>query len=293
MSIVLQLLINGLIAGSIYALVASGFSLVYNIQKFFHIAHGAIFVVSAFLAYTFNIILGLPLWSSIILTIIAAAFIGILVDFLVYKPLRKNKNPELALFLVSFGVFIFIQSLVLLFFGAEVRSFGLPVEKGMDFFGAIITPLQVVIIVVSLVSLVLLYVFLKKTKLGKALRAMADDKETASTLGINVEKLTILTFGLSSSLAAVAGILVGLEQHLEQAMGFMAILKGITAAIIGGIGNVPASIIGGYFLGIVENYGIWFLPSGYKDAIAFVILILFLLFRPRGLFGTKKRKDVG
>ena len=134
--------------------------------------------------------------------------------------------------------------------------------------------------------------FLKKTTLGKALRAVSDNKEIASTLGINTEKITMITFAIGSALAAVAGILIGIEQNLEPSMGFMAILKGFTAAIIGGLGNIQASVLGGFFLGIIENLGIWFLPSGYKDAIAFVILILFLLYRPYGLFGMKTREEI-
>lgn len=287
-----QLIVNGIIAGSIYALIASGFSLIYNIQKFFHIAHGAVYLVSAFIAYSFFTYLGLNLILSLIVTMMIAAFIGIAIDQVFYKPLRKQKGKEIGLLLVSFGVFILLESIILLIFGAEIRTFGLPITKGYEIFGAIITKMQIIILIVSFVLMVALYIFLKKTKTGKALRAVADDKDVASTLGINIEKATMVVFGIGSALAATAGVLIAMEQNLEHSMGFMALLKGVTASIVGGIGNVPASMLGGYFLGLVENLGIWYLPSGYKDAIAFIILIIFLLFKPKGLFGIKTREEV-
>ena len=131
----------------------------------------------------------------------------------------------------------------------------------------------------------------KQTKVGKALRATADNETIASTMGINVKLMTFLTTGIGSGLAGLAGILVALEQNLEHSMGLSAVLKGLTAAIIGGIGNVPAAILGGYLIGLAENLGIWYLPSGYKDAIAFAVLIIFLLFRPQGFLGIKRREE--
>ena len=194
--------------------------------------------------------------------------------------------------LASFGVFLFITGFILLIFGAEVKTFGLPIIKGYEIFGAIITKTQIILIVTSLVLFLFLQLFMKTTRLGKAMRALADDRQVASALGIKVEKTIAVTFIISALLAGIAGILVALEQNLEHAMGFSVVLKGLTASIVGGIGNVPAALVGGFLIGIIENIGIWFLPSGYKDAIAFVILILFLLFRPRGLFGTKTREEV-
>jgi len=293
MSIVAQLIVNGLIAGAIYALIATGFSLIYNIKKLFHIAHGAVYTVSAFIGYTFVVLLDLNLVASVALTLIIAAILGILTDKIVYRPLRSQKHNEMPLLLASFGVFILLESLVLLFFGADVKTFGFPITQGYDIFGAIITKIQIIILAVAIASFILLQLFLKRTRLGKALRSVSDNKEIASTLGINVEKTTMVTFAIGSVLAGVAGILIGIEQNLEPSMGFIAILKGFTAAIIGGLGNVSASVLGGFLLGIVENLGIWYLPSGYKDAIAFIILIIFLIFRPRGLLGVKTREESG
>jgi len=163
------------------------------------------------------------------------------------------------------------------------------VGKGLSFIGAVITKLQIAIIIVSLLLLISLYFFMKKAKLGRDMRAVSDNKELASIVGINQRRVSDYSFILGSALAGVAGVLIALEQNLEPAMGTTLIIKGFTGAVIGGISYVPASVLGSYILGVAENYGIWFLPSGYKDAIAFVLLFIFLLFRPSGLFGLKRR----
>lgn len=287
-----QLIINGIIAGAIYALMASSFSLTFKIIKFMDLSLGALFVVSAFSAYTFNVLFGLNFFLSLIISLIIVSIVAILINKLVYKPLRNKNASNFILLLASFGVFLFITGFILLIFGAEVRTFGLPIIKGYEVFGGIITKTQIILIVTSLVLFLLLHLFMKTTKLGKAMRALADDRQIASTLGINVEKTITATFVISALLAGIAGILVALEQNLVHGMGLSVILKGLTASIVGGIGNVPAALVGGFLIGIVENIGIWFLPSGYKDAIAFIILLLFLLFRPKGLFGTKTREEV-
>jgi len=282
-----QLIVNGLIAGAIYALMASGFSLVYNVLKFLHVAHGAIYVVGAFAGWWLARVVGVPLPAAIVGALVLSIIAGVLVDFVAYRPIRKK--GEAALLMISFGVFIFVQSLVLLFFGADVKSYGLPIERGLDVAGAIITPLQISLIAISLVTMAALHVFLKFTKAGKAIRAVADDAEVARVVGISPERTILVTFILSSLLAGVAGVLVGMEQNIEHAMGLSAVISALTAAVIGGIGNVPAAVPGGFLLGIVENVGIFWLPSGWKAGISFALLIIFLFFRPKGLFGGKTR----
>ena len=290
--IISQLLANGIIAGAIYALMAASFSLIFNTVKFMDLSPGAIFVVSAFAAYTFNVIFGLPFFISFIFALIIASLVAMGINLFVYKPLRKRKATSFSLLLASFGVFLFLTGIILLLFGAEIRTFGLPITKGYELLGAIITKTQIILILTSVVLFAALFAFMKYTKLGKAMRAVADHKQIASTLGINTEKTINKTFILAALLAGIAGILVALEQNIEHNMGFIVILKGLTASVIGGIGNVPAALLGGFIIGIVENVGIWYLPSGYKDAIAFVILILFLLWRPSGLFGVKTREEM-
>jgi branched-subunit amino acid ABC-type transport system permease component len=284
-----QLLINGLIAGAIYSLVSSGFSLIYSICKFVHFAHGVVITLSGYFLYFLFSRLGLNFWLSVILSIIFASLLGFLTDKVVYKQLRKRKASDTILLMASVAILIFFESLILIFFGADVKTIGyIKISKGIEIFNAIITPLQIVIIIVSLILLILLFLFMKKTKLGKAMRAVSDNKDVAEALGISSEKIYSWSFIIGSAIAGIAGILVGLEQNLEPTMGTNLMIKGFTAAIIGGIGSVPGSILGSFLLGLVENFGIWFLPSGYKDAIAFIILFIFLLFRPQGILGIKR-----
>ena len=286
-----QLLINGLIAGAIYALVASGFSLIFSTAKFIHFAHGSTVAVGAYLLHLFYGILNLNFWLAVILTIPAAALSGWLINRLIYHPLRKRGASNTILLMASIGLLILIESLILLIFGADVKTIGfLEIVKGIEIGGAIITPLQIVIIIVSVLLLIGLFLLMKKTKLGKAMRAVSDNKDVAEIVGISSRRIYAYTFLIGSAIAGIAGILVGMEQNLEPTMGTNLMIKGFTGAIIGGVSSVPGAVVGSFILGIIENFGIWFLPSGYKDAIAFIILFVFLIFRPNGLFG-KKVKD--
>ena len=292
MSLFLQLLVNGLIAGAIYALVASGFSLIYSTNKFVHFAHGSAIAVSAYALFFLFSMVGLDFWLSVLFAILFTALFGLGMNFAVYAPLRKRKASGLILLIASIALLILFESLILLFFGADVKTINfIKVEKGLELFGAIITPLQIVIIISSIVLLVFLFVFMKYSKLGKAMRAVADNKDVSEIVGISSKKIFAWSFVIGSAIAGVAGVLVGLEQNLEPMMGTNLMIKGFTGAIIGGVGSVPGAILGSFLLGLAENFGIWYLPSGYKDAIAFVILFIFLLFRPQGILGIKKIGD--
>lgn len=287
--IFMQLLVNGLIAGAIYALVASGFSLIYSTCKFIHFAHGSTIAFSAYFLYFFFSTLGLNFGLSVILTIILAGVFGLLVNGIVFRELRRRKASNLILLMASFSLLIIFESLILIFFGADVKTIGfIQVSKGIEILGAIITLLQIIIVSVSLLLLIAFFFFMKKTKIGKAMRAVSDNKDVAEIVGISSEKIYSWSFVIGSAIAGIGGILVGLEQNLEPTMGTNLMIKGFTAAIIGGIGSVPGAILGSFLLGLAENFGVWYLPSGYKDAIAFVILFLFLLFRPQGILGKKK-----
>jgi len=284
-----QLFVNGLIAGAIYALVASGFSLIYSICKFIHFAHGATIAFSAYFLYFLFSGLGLNFWLAIIFSIIFASFLGWLINEVVYKKLRKRKASNVILLIASFALLIFFESLILMLFGADVKIIGyIKIAKGIDLLGAIVTPLQIIIIMAAIFLFVLLFLFMKKTKIGKAMRAVADNKDVAEIVGISTEKIYSYSFIIGSAIAGIAAILVGLEQNLEPMMGTNLMIKGFAGAVIGGIGSVPGAILGSFLLGFAENFGIWFLPSGYKDAIAFLILFIFLLLRPQGILGIRK-----
>ena len=288
MSVFSQLTVNGLIAGSIYALVASGFSLIYGTNKFMHFAHGISVVVAGYILYTLFSILGVPFYLTILPTLVLTALFGFGMYRLVYRPLQNKKASNVVLLIASIGILILFENLIQMIFGSSVKSIGLiEISQGMNVFGAIITPLQVIIILLSIDIFVFLFL-MRMTKLGRNMRAVSDNRELAGIVGINYRKVADASFIIGSILAGIAGILIGLEQNLSPVMGTNLIIKGFTGAVIGGITSVPASVLGSYLLGLAENYGIWFLPSGYKDAVAFVLLVIFLLFRPNGLFGFGK-----
>jgi branched-chain amino acid transport system permease protein len=287
-----QLIVNGIIAGSIYALIAIGFTIIYRTVRFFHFAHGVVYTAGAYLAYTFFILLKINPVLSFFLSVTFSGILGVLIDRLAYYPLRKHNAPNLVYLISSFGVFLFLQNLIQLIFGAQILSLRTgPVREGYHFLGAIITQVQILIIAASFLLFILSWLFIQKTKLGKAIRAVSDDPIGARVVGIDSEKIIISAFAIGSALAGAAGILISLETNIEPTMGLNAILKGIVASIVGGIGNIPGSLFGGLFLGLAENLGIWKIQAGWKDTIAFAILILFLLFRPSGIFGVKTEKE--
>lgn len=287
-----QLIINGIIAGSIYALVAVGFTVIYRTVKFFHLAHGIVYTFGAYFAYTLVKLLNFKFLPCFFLSLVFAALLGIAIDKGVYYPLRQKKASNLILLLASFGIFIFLQNFIALIYGNQILTLRTgPIKEGYHIFSAVITQIQIIILVVSIFLMFLLWFFIQRTKLGKAIRAVSDDSLAANVVGINPDKTIVISFAIGSALAGAAGILISLETNIEPTMGFTAILKGIIASIIGGIGSIPGAMFGGFFLGIIENLGIWKIQSAWKDTIAFIILIIFLLLRPDGIFGVITERE--
>lgn len=289
---ILQIILYGFITGSIYALIAIGFCIIYKTVKFFHFAHGVVYTAGAYLAYALFILLRISTIIGFFLSIALASLLGIAIDRFVYHPLRKNNAPNLVYFIASFGVFIFLQNLLQLIFGAQILTLRTgTIKEGHHFLGAVITDTQILIIISSLVLFFLCWLFIQKTKFGKAIRAVSDDPIGARVVGINSEKVIMIAFAIGSALAGAAGILISLETNIEPTMGLNAILKGIIASIVGGIGSIPGALFGGLFLGLAENLGIWKIQAGWKDTIAFAVLIIFLLIRPSGIMGVKTEKE--
>lgn len=285
---ILQLIINGVIAGSSYALIALGFTIIYGTVKFFHFAHGAVYTTGAYLAWLAVSQLRIPMIPSMVFACIIAGALGVFIDLTVYRPLRLRKAPNLVFLLASFAIFVFLNNALQLIFGTDIKALRTgSVIEGHHVLGGVITNIQITILIISLLLSLALILFVKTTRIGKAMRAVADDSLAASIVGINSERIIQTVFFLGSVLAGAAGILVSLETSIEPSMGMNAIIKGIIAAVIGGIGSIPGALVGGLFIGLAENIGIWYISSGWKDAIAFTILVLFLLFRPDGIFGRK------
>lgn len=287
----IQLLFNGLIAGAIYSVTAAGFSVVYSTCKFANFAHGAISILSGYLLFSFYTIMGLNFWLASVLALVFTIMLGYLSNYLIFKNLRKRKSSPSVLLVASLSLMIVVESLLMLNFGADVKTIDfIRTAAGINILGGRVTVLQLTMIGFSILIFCLLFWFMKSHKIGKAMRAVTDNKESAETIGISAENIYSWSFAISSFLAGIAGIFVALEQNLTPSMGTNLIIKAFAASIIGGIGNIPGAILGAVILGLAENFGIWFLPSGYKDAIAFLILFLFLIFRPQGIFSSTKER---
>lgn len=284
-----QLLANGLIAGAIYALVAAGFSLIYSTNRFIHLAHGAVVTVCGYLLFTLVSLRGLNFYAAALLVIVFGALFGLVLYKLVYLNLKKRGAGSAILLIASIGLLIGLENLVLLIFGANVKTVGvIRVSRGIEVLGAVITPLQIVIIISAFALLAGLWLFVRFARLGKTMRAVSDNPELAKISGINTNRVCAQSFVVGSALAGFAAVLIALEQNLEPLLGTPLIIKGFTGAIIGGATSLPGAVLGSYLLGLVENFGIWYLPSGWKDAIAFGLLFIFLLWRPMGILGISR-----
>jgi len=285
-----QLIVNGIIAGSLYALIALGFTVIYGTVRFFHFAHGVVFAVSAYMAWCCVSYLNLPLIIAGLIAVLGGGILGLLMNLFIYRSLRKRKAPNLILLLASFGLFLLLQNALQLGFGSDIKAIRIgSVNEGYRILGASITGTQIIIIIASVLLAGVVLLFMRKTRFGKAIRAVADDSVAASIVGVNSERTIAVAFFLGSALAGAAGVLVALETNIQPTMGLNAAIKGIIAALIGGMGSIPGALVGGLFLGLAENLGIWSISAGWKDAISFSILVLFLLFRPSGMFGSRSK----
>lgn len=286
-----QIILNGILAGSVYALVALGFSIIYSTVRFFHFAHGAVYTAGAYFAYLLFVLNKWPFAVAVAAAVVLAALLGVAIEFFIYKPIKRQRASGTILLIASLGVFIVLQNLISLFFGDDTKTIRSgEVRVGLNVLEARITLVQIAIILTSLVLFALTAIILKRSKIGKALRAVANDPELAVVAGLDKDKIIYFTYFVGSALAAFAAILISLDIDMTPLMGFQAMLYGVVAVVIGGLGNTLGAYFGGLLLGLAQHLGVWYISSKWQDAIAFVILILFLLFRPQGFFGKKIRK---
>ena len=289
----LQQLVNGVALGSVYALIALGYTMVYGIITLINFAHGEIFMVGAFIGLLLVSYFKVNVFVAIIGAMIFCMIMGVLIELVAYRALRKSSR--LSALISAIGVSIFLSSLALMVFGADAKGFpdtAFPVQQ-IKVGDADISTLQLLIIGVSACLMIALEFIVQKTKIGKAMRATSEDYNTSALMGINVNRVISFTFALGSALAAAGGVLVGvLFNAVSFNMGLMAGLKAFAAAVLGGIGSIPGAMLGGLLLGVSEVFGVAIGYSSYRDAIAFSILVLVLLVKPTGLLGQKITKKV-
>ena len=287
-------LINGLSLGSVYAIIALGYTMVYGIAKMLNFAHGDIIMVGGYVCFCAVNYLGLPAGIGVVLSIVACTVLGIVIERLAYKPLRNA--PSLDVLITAIGVSYFLQNAALLIWGSDTKSFPSVVNlPSVSLFGGqlVVSAITIVTVVTGIVVMVCLTMFTSKTRMGKAMRACSEDRGAATLMGINVNSTISLTFAIGSGLAAVAGVLMcSAYPTLIPTTGSLPGIKAFTAAVIGGIGSIPGAFVGGLVLGVIEIFAKAYVGTQLADAIVFAVLIVVLLVKPSGLLGKTVREKV-
>ena len=288
----LNYFINGLSLGSVYAIIALGYTMVYGIAKMLNFAHGDVIMVAGFVIYTMMNGLGVNPIVAVLISVIVCTALGVTIEKIAYKPLRKA--TPLAVLITAIGVSYFLQNLALLIFGSDTKMFTSVVKVPQLKLGEItITGETIVTIIACIIIMVCLTLFIKKTKAGQAMLAVSEDKDAAELMGINVNATISLTFAIGSGLAAIAGALLCSQYtSLTPYTGAMPGIKAFVAAVFGGIGSIPGALIGGLLLGVIENLSKAYISSQMADAIVFSVLIIVLLVKPTGILGKKINEKV-
>jgi branched-chain amino acid transport system permease protein len=303
----IQLTIDALTLGSVYALIALGYTLVYGVLKLLNFAHGDVFMVGSFIGYGTLQLLGgttnpiVPIWALLVLVTLAGmagcAVLGVVIERFAYRPLRDA--PRIAPLISALGVSFFLANSMQLLFGATPRNYdtfslsnGALYLRGIDIGNVRLPLLRIITICSAFVLMVLLWFLVNRTRTGKAMRATSFDREAAAMMGIDIDRVIVFTFVLGSALAGAAGVLFALRVPTQVSIGFVAGLKGFTAAVIGGIGSIPGAMAGGLILGFAESYAQGYISTKWSDLIVFSILIAFMIFRPQGLLGRADIRKV-
>lgn len=296
----LQLFISGMTRGSIYALIALGYTMVYGIVQLINFAHGEIYMIGAFTALIVATVLnmtgipGIAVFAiAMVVAVVYSAAYGFTMEKIAYKPLRNA--PRLSALISAIGMSYFLQNYVLLAQTSDFVSFPrlIPKFRFLEGLGGMLSSTQVIIFLVTAVVMVLLTLLIKFTKIGKAMRATAQDKTMALLVGININQVIAVTFVIGSAMAAVGGVLI--SSHVGQInfyIGFIAGIKAFVAAVLGGIGSIPGAVLGSFVLGLTESFGTGYISSDYEDVFAFIILVLILIFRPSGLLGKSQKEKI-
>ncbi len=292
MQSIIEQFINGLRSGSIYALIALGYTMVYGIAKMINFAHGDIIMVGAYTLYIATVGLKMPVILAVLFTITVCAVLGITIEKVAYKPLRKA--PALAVLITAIGMSFLLQSIALLIFNANPITFKSIITISSKSIGGVtVSGITIVTLAVTFICMVALTLFITKTKAGSAMRAVSEDRAAAELMGINVNRTISMTFAIGSALAAVAGIMFVCQyQSIKPTLGALPGIKAFVAAVLGGIGSVPGAMLGGMLLGVIESISKAYISSELSDAIVFGVLVLVLLVKPSGLLGRNRIEKV-
>ena len=293
MELLIQQLVNGLAVGSIYALIALGYTMVYGTIKLINFAHGDVYMMGAFIGYFAVMVLKMNVFLALLVAMVACAILGVVIERVAYKPLRKS--TRVAALITAIGVSYLLENAMSYFFGAESRPF--PSDFGTEtftLFGDVsVNGKQILIFGITVLLMALLQFIVRYTKMGKAMRAVAVDEEAAQLMGIDVDGVISFTFALGSALAGIAGVLVGVYYNtISTTMGITVGLKAFVAAVLGGIGSIPGAMVGGYLIGLLETMVSFFGYSPYRDGVVYFLLFIILIVLPAGLFGKNVREKV-
>lgn len=286
----MQQVINGLSIGSVYALIALGYSLVFGVMRMINLAHCDIMMVGAYVGYICAVYLNMGLLLSVIWAVVICSVLGICIEKFAFRPLRDVTG--MPIMVVAIGVSLLLEYVCMFIFGADVKVYPPSYLSGIVSFSDVVVPFsRIAVLIVSVGLMIVLQIILSKTMAGKAMRAVADDDFAATLCGVDEKSTTRLAFGMGSALAAVAGVFYGAMYIISPLMGTMPGIKAFVAAVVGGIGSVSGAVLGGFSLGMAETFAGTFLHSSFKDVASFLILIAVLLFRPGGIIGSKSGKS--
>lgn len=283
MEVFAQLVLNSIIAGSLYALVALGFNFIYSTTKFFNMAHGSVAIIGGYTALYLSKSFDLHIVFCIIIGVLAAGLFGYLSDRVIFRRLRNKKASGTVLLLASIGLMTLVQAIIAMIFSSQFQVFKGIYPESHEILGGVITDIQLYIVLAVIIVSLLLYFIVNYTKFGKMVRVVSDDEEVAKVIGIDTNKVIAGVFFIGSLISGLSGILFGLDTGMDPTLGTTLLFKGVIASIIGGVGSIYGGVLGGLFLGVVENFGVWQISGEWKDTIAFVVLLIFLLFRPSGI----------
>jgi branched-chain amino acid transport system permease protein len=282
---VVQLTLNGLMAGTVLAVPAIGLTMIFAVLRFVNFSVAAHMAVGAFAGYMLNAWLGLPAWLAILGAFAAAGVVGVASDHVALRPLRGYSALTIAI--ASIALNLMIESTIRFFFGGRPRDFAIALRRDWSFGFLHVGPQQVENALIAVIAMVLLFVFLMVTTTGKAMRAVADNPMLADSKGIDPDRMARLAIGLGMGLAGIGGMLVGLDTSIDPLVGFRAILSVFAAAVVGGLGSIPGAVVGGIAIGLSEELSLLVLPATYKSAVGFLAIVIILTLRPQGLLGAR------